>query len=112
MRSKVISALFGAIFGFVLIIPSLVPRPAAGTYPTLLKVSAVRGLGHGDLSDLEAGWLICLKDAHGHVYKVHADSGDYDIGEYYCCTMSDNGTAKIMDDTVIDMRYVRVDMFE
>lgn len=113
MRTKIISAVFGVILGLIIAVPAFASvKPAAREYPALLRVTAVQGMGHDDLSDQKAGYLVCLKDAHGFVYRVHTDCGDYNIDEYYSCIMSDNGTAGIADDTVVDMRYVRVDLFE
>lgn len=112
MRTKIISALLGAVLTLAVAIPALTHKPAARTYPALLRVTAVQGLGHDDASDLEAGFLVCLRNEHGFIYRIHTGCGDYNIDEYYCCTMDDNGTAKIIDDVVLDMRYVRVDLFE
>lgn len=112
MRTRIINVILGVILGLSVAIPVLAHKPAAREYPTLLQVTAVQGLGHDDESDMQEGWLVCMRNAHGYIYRVHTDCGDYSVGEYYTCIMDDNGTQQIFDDIVVDMQFVRVDLFE
>lgn len=111
MKKNIISILTGIMVSGVLACP-LCHRPLQeNTYPVLLQVTAVQGLGHDDASDIHDGYLVCLKNAHGFVYRVHMEDGDMELGDYYSCIMSDNGTPQIMDDIVIDYKYERPDLF-
>lgn len=112
MAKKVLSVLWGITIGLVVSFVGVQARtPENNQYPALLQVTAVQGLGYDDASDLKEGYLVCLKNQHGFVYRVHIDCGDFTVGEFYSCIMDDAGTEKIMDDTVIKMYYTRVDLF-
>lgn len=112
MRTKTLKAIL-IIISAVLFVSWVVSvrQPKHNTYPVLLQVVAVQGLGNDDASDAEEGYLVCLKNCHGFTYRIKTDCGDFDLGDYYVCVMDDMGTAKIMDDQIIDYKYERPDLF-
>lgn len=112
MKRNIMSILAGIMVSGVLVCPFCHRPMQENTYPVLLQVTAVQGLGHDDASDAEEGYLVCLKNCHGFVYRVRMDDGDFAIGDYYSCIMSDNGTACIYDDIVVDYKYERPDLFD
>jgi len=54
---------------------------------------------------------ISLTDDSGNVWQV-TGYDDLLIGDYVAVTFSDNGTQEIKDDTIIALRYQRVDKLE
>lgn len=112
MRKQIISILTGIMVSGTVICPFCHRPMNESTYAALLQVTAVQGLGHDDASDMEEGYLVCLKNCNGFVYHVHMEDGDFELGDYFSCIMGDNGTPEIMDDIVIDYKYERPDLFE
>lgn len=111
MFKKILGVILG-ISCFAGIVSWVSAKPAAMEYPVLLQVTAVQGLGHDEQSDREEGYLVCLKNSQGFVYRVHTEDGDLELGDFYVCIVSDNGTLAVYDDTVVQMKYTRVDLFE
>lgn len=113
MRNNILSILAGLAVSGMVVCPMCGSRRQESTqYPALLQVTSVQGLGHGQEPDWEAGFLVCLTNSHGFSYRYHAEDGDLEVGDFYACIMDDNGTEWIYDDTVVDLRYVRPDLFE
>lgn len=100
MKRKIVIMLLAAMC----IIPSIFTKNHHSFYPTLLQVVSCDG-------SVQDGFTVKLKNCHGFVYTVTWDSGDCDAGDFYTCIMDDMGTACIYDDTVVQARYERVDMY-
>lgn len=76
-------------------------RDTRGTYPTVLVVDSV---------DYETHTVV-YRTSQGFTYTVVQDDMDVSVGETYAATMDDMGTKQIVDDTIVNRRYIRMDMF-
>lgn len=74
-----------------------------GTYSKLMRVVACQ---YGD------NYTACVTFVDCMGFEYHLDLNDSDIspGEYYTCTLSNNGTEFIVDDIVLKIKYERVDL--
>lgn len=75
-------------------------RDTRGTYPTVLVVDSV---------DYETHTVV-YRTSQGFTYTVVQDDMDVSVGETYAATMDDMGTKQISDDTIVNRRYIRMDM--
>lgn len=107
MCKKVFKAILGllSVAGAVFIGTGFTHKPVAGTYPVLLQVVSCEGT-------VQDGFTVRLRNCHGFIYTVTWEDGDCDTGDFYTCIMDDNGTSVIYDDTVIDAKYERPDLFK
>lgn len=72
------------------------------TYPKVLQVVGVQGA--------VGGWCLDMMDCNGFTWHVDIEDGGYTVGDTYSCIMDDMGTRQIADDTIVSMRYERVDL--
>lgn len=94
-----ISGLVGALIMFFIL--TACGSGQSETYPRLMQVVDVN----------EETREVKLITSSGFTYKVVWDDLDVTVGEYYNCIMDDNGTRQIVDDTIVDIRYERPDLF-
>lgn len=71
-------------------------------YPKVLVVDAVDYETH----------TVRYRDAYGFTWTVMQEDMDVSEGECYAVIMDDMGTRQIVDDTIVSMRYQRLDLLE
>lgn len=97
------------LLGIVCLIPSIFAyaenrQKKYDFYPALLQVVSCEG-------SVESGFQVKLKNSQGFIYSCTWEDGDMDAGDFYTCIMDTQGTLCIYDDTVIQARYTRVDLY-
>lgn len=71
-------------------------------YPKVLVV---------DAADYETH-TVTYRDAYGFTWTVTQEDMDVSEGECYAVIMDDMGTRQIVDDTIVSMRYQRLDLLD
>lgn len=76
------------------------------TYPALVKVTEIREIevGDGIITDLEVTGFDC----ESRKYSWFEDSEDVEVGDLMALTMFDKGTPYVIDDEVVNSRYVGI----
>lgn len=103
MRKKVLSFILGVLGGLVICSCGLSDKRDEHQYPRLLQVCSAQ--------EDDGILYVWLKDCNGFTYKTVMEDLDFELGDFYDCIMSDSATAAIYDDTIVNMRYSRPDLF-
>lgn len=103
MRNKILSFILGILGGLAICLCGLHDQRTESQYPRLLQVVAAQ--------EDDGILYVWLRDCNGFTYKNIMDDLDFELGDFYDCILSDNGTAAIYDDTIVSMRYSRPDLF-
>lgn len=76
------------------------------TYPALVKVTEIREIevGDGIITDFEVTGFDC----ESRKYSWFENADDVEVGDLMALTMFDKGTPNVIDDEVINSRYVGI----
>lgn len=73
---------------------------------TYAKVMVVDAVQYNPEDDSDVTFVDCM----GFRYHYQMDGGDIKVGDIYSCIMDTNGTQKVLDDIVTDIKYERIDL--